>query len=225
MQPHVVRHTENQEAYHLYLRGRHLWYSRSKGSLQRARELFEEAIAQDPNYVLPWVGLADLFAIQSLYGFEREEIANPRGAGRREPCARPQRPGGGCPSRSWDFRYCSSAATVGGRSRLRAQHRARPDERALPHLAGWPTWPGRERAALAAARRAQELDPLNPYIHSLAGAVYDFCGRAEEGRREFDKAFEIDPNYLVASISAGGVYSRLGRHDEALRVCSAAESS
>ena len=45
-QPHVVRHTENQEAYHLYLRGRHLWYSRSKGSLQRARELFEEARAR-----------------------------------------------------------------------------------------------------------------------------------------------------------------------------------
>ena len=77
-QPQVVRHTENQEAYHLYLRGRHLWYSRSKGSLQRARELFEEASRKDPNYVLPWVGLADLFAIQSLYGFEREEYANPR---------------------------------------------------------------------------------------------------------------------------------------------------
>src|SRR4029453_12277947 len=77
-QPHVVRHTENQEAYHLYLRGRHLWYSRFKGSLQRARELFEEASRKDPNYVLPWVGLADLFAIQSLYGFEREEYATPR---------------------------------------------------------------------------------------------------------------------------------------------------
>jgi TolB-like protein len=77
-QPHIVRHTENQEAYHLYLRGRHLLYSRSKGSLLRARELFEEAARKDPNYVLPWVGLADLFAIQSLYGFEREEYANPR---------------------------------------------------------------------------------------------------------------------------------------------------
>ena len=36
--------------------------------------------------------------------------------------------------------------------------------------------------------------------------------------RAFDRAFEIDPNYLVALYLAGGVYSRLGRHDDALRV-------
>jgi tetratricopeptide (TPR) repeat protein len=82
----------------------------------------------------------------------------------------------------------------------------------------WPTWIGRDAIALAAARRAQELDPLNPYIHCLAGAVHDFYGRAEEGLREFDKAFEIDPNYLVGLYLAGGVYSRLGRHDDALRL-------
>jgi tetratricopeptide (TPR) repeat protein len=89
----------------------------------------------------------------------------------------------------------------------------------LTHIwLGWPTWPGRAEAAIAAARRAQALDPLNPYVHSLAGAIYDFYGRGEEGVREFDRAFEIDPNYLVGLYLAGGVYSRLGRHDDALRV-------
>jgi tetratricopeptide (TPR) repeat protein len=67
-------------------------------------------------------------------------------------------------------------------------------------------------------RRAQELDPLNPYIHSLAGAIYDFYGRGGEGLREFDRAFEIDPNYLVGLYLGGGVYSRLGRDAEALRL-------
>jgi len=32
------------------------------------------------------------------------------------------------------------------------------------------------------------------------------------------RAFEIDPNYLVTLYLAGGVYSRMGRHDEALPV-------
>ena len=218
-QPHIVRHTENQEAYHLYLRGRHLWYSRSKGSLQRARELFEEASRKDPNYVLPWVGLADLFAIQSLYGFEREECANPRALDAvnralalNDRVADAHRARGifvvvlrGSPRRSAAEAFERSIAL--------------DPTSGLSHIwYSWPTWPGREDAALAAARRAQELDPLNPYIHSLAGAVYDFCGRAEEGLREFDKAFEIDPNYLVGLYLAGGVYSRLGRHDEALRL-------
>ena len=216
-QPHVVRHTENQEAYHLYLRGRHLWYSRSKGSLQRARELFEEAARKDPNYVLPWVGLADLFAIQSLYGFEREESANPRAldAVNRALALNDQVADA---HRARGFSLLFSHAP---RSAAEAFERSI----ALDATSGlsliwysWPTWPGREDAALAAARRAQKLDPLNPYIHSLAGAVYDFWGRAEEGLREFDKAFEIDPNYLVGLYLGGGVYSRLGRHDEALRL-------
>ena len=99
--------------------------------------------------------------------------------------------------------------------------RAWPDSRVkrsgLSHIwLGWPSWPGRDDIAIAAARRAQELDPLNPYVQSLVGAILDFYGRAEEGLREFDKAFEIDPDYLVTQYLAGGVYSRLGRHDEAL---------
>ena len=52
--------------------------ARSKGSLLRARQLFEEATIKDPDYVLPYVGLADLFLIQALYGFEREDVAEPR---------------------------------------------------------------------------------------------------------------------------------------------------
>src|SRR5262245_61466446 len=76
--PRVVRHTHNQEAYHLYLRGRHLWYARQRGALRRARTLFEEATRRDPDYVLPYVGLADLFAIEMLYGFEREDVVVPQ---------------------------------------------------------------------------------------------------------------------------------------------------
>ena len=167
-QPHVVRHTENQEAYHLYLRGRHLWYSRSKGSLQVARELFEEAARKDPNYVLPWVGLADLFAIQSLYGFEREEYARPRGAGRREPRARPQRPGGGRPPRPRIFVVVLHrlGPKVGGRS-LRAQHRARPDERAVPS-SGTPGRHGRAARTRRSRRRAARRSSIRSIHTSTA---------------------------------------------------------
>src|SRR5204863_280152 len=57
--PHVVRHTQDMEAYHLYLRGRHHWYTRSKGALQKALGYFDEAARRDPNYALAHVGLAE----------------------------------------------------------------------------------------------------------------------------------------------------------------------
>ena len=222
-QPRVVRHTENQEAYHLYLRGRHLWYSRSRASLVRARELFDEATRKDPNYVLPWVGLADVYAIQSLYGFEGVEYADPgaveavnRALSINDKVADVYR------ARGFSLLFCARP-----RADYSPQAAAEAFERSIEldptnglcHIwFGWPTWPGREGVAIAAARRAQELDPLNPYIHSLAGAIYDFYGRRGEGLREFDRAFEIDPNYLVGLYLGGGVYSRLGRDAEALRL-------
>jgi tetratricopeptide (TPR) repeat protein len=217
-QPHVVRHTENQEAYHLFLRGRHLWYSRSKGSLQRALELFEEASLKDPNYVLPWVGLADLYAIQSLYGFEREEYAMPRAleAVNRALAINDKV---GDAHRARGFYLLFGGEPPYGAAEAFERSIALDPTSGLSHIwFGWPTWPGREKVAIAAARRAQELDPLNPYIHSLAGAIYDFYGRGGEGLREFDKAFEIDPNYVVGLYLGGGVYSRLGRDAEALRL-------
>jgi TolB-like protein/Tfp pilus assembly protein PilF len=214
--PHVIRHTANQEAYHLYLRGRHSWYARARAPLMRARSLFEEATRKDPGYALPFVGLADLFLIQALYGFERTEDALPQA--RR-----------------------AIARAVEINDQLADAHRARGlallffdwDHEAaarafersveldpgtgLTHIwLGWPTWEGRESTAVAAARKAQELDPLNPYIHCLAGAIPDFYGRGEDGLQAFDRAFEIDPNYIVRLYLAGGVYSRLGRHEQAL---------
>jgi tetratricopeptide (TPR) repeat protein len=41
---------------------------------------------------------------------------------------------------------------------------------------------------------------------------------AKRGSGNSTRPFEIDPNYLVGLYLGGGVYSRLGRHDEALRL-------
>jgi tetratricopeptide (TPR) repeat protein len=70
--------------------------------------------------------------------------------------------------------------------------------------------------ALAAARRAQALDPLNPYIHSLAGAILDFWGRPEEGLKEAQKALDLDANYLVGLYMTAGILTRRRRYDDAL---------
>jgi TolB-like protein/Flp pilus assembly protein TadD len=216
-QPHVVRHTENQEAYQLYLRGRQLWYGRSKASLQRARELLEEASRKDPNYALPWVGLADLFSVLSLYGFEKEEYAEPRVAEAiNRALAINDRVADAHRARGFSllFSYHPREAAEAFERSI-----ALDPTSGLSHIwFGFATWPGREQTAIAAARRAQQLDPLNPYIHSLAGAIYDFYGRGGEAFREFERAFELDPNYLVGLYLGGGVYSRLGRDDEALRL-------
>ena len=45
-------------AYDLYLRGRHLWHRRGVENLERAIELFEEAVEIDPGFVRAWTAIA-----------------------------------------------------------------------------------------------------------------------------------------------------------------------
>ena len=44
--------TTNPEAYRLYLEGRQLWYGRTPEGLKKSIDLFQQAIAADPNYAL-----------------------------------------------------------------------------------------------------------------------------------------------------------------------------
>jgi serine/threonine protein kinase/tetratricopeptide (TPR) repeat protein len=60
--------TANSEAYRLYLEGRQLWYGRTPEGLKKSIDLFQEAIAADPNYALAYAGLGDTYNVIPSYG-------------------------------------------------------------------------------------------------------------------------------------------------------------
>ena len=61
------QYTRNAEAYRLYVSGRFFWQKRTKEDLIKAIEYFEGAIAEDPNYSLAHVGLADSYPMLAEY--------------------------------------------------------------------------------------------------------------------------------------------------------------
>src|SRR5499427_1224386 len=66
--PLVKPTTSNLAAYDLYLKGRFLWNKRTGEALTKAIAYFQQAIEQDPNYALAYVGLADATALLPEYG-------------------------------------------------------------------------------------------------------------------------------------------------------------
>ncbi len=62
------RPTENIAAYNLYLQGRHLMNQRTEQGLHRAVHLFEQTIAEDPQYANAYSGLADVYSLLGHYG-------------------------------------------------------------------------------------------------------------------------------------------------------------
>ncbi len=69
------RHTENSEAYRLYLKGRYFWNKRLVEGLKKAGDYFQSATELDPDYALAYVGLADCYNMLSFFsGFSPKEF-------------------------------------------------------------------------------------------------------------------------------------------------------
>jgi TolB-like protein/Tfp pilus assembly protein PilF len=59
--------TTNPEAYRLFLEGRQLWYGRTTEGLKKSIDLFQQAIAADPNYALAYAGLGETYSVIPSY--------------------------------------------------------------------------------------------------------------------------------------------------------------
>jgi TolB-like protein len=62
-------HTQNPEAYNLYLQGRFFWNKRTPEGLKKSVEYFEKSIEKDPDYALAYAGMADAYCILSWWGW------------------------------------------------------------------------------------------------------------------------------------------------------------
>jgi tetratricopeptide (TPR) repeat protein len=64
----VKRYTQDPDAYNFYLQGRVEWNKRTETSLKRSIELYQEAIARDPNFALAYAGIADAYSFLGRLG-------------------------------------------------------------------------------------------------------------------------------------------------------------
>jgi len=58
------------EAYRLYTMGRWKLDQRTEDGMHKSLEFFNQAVAQDPDYALAWVGIADALTLLFDYGHE-----------------------------------------------------------------------------------------------------------------------------------------------------------
>ncbi len=64
----VKRHTEDLDAYNLYLKGNYYWQMFTKEGFDKAIEYFEQAFKKDPHYALAYTGLASVYWASSYWG-------------------------------------------------------------------------------------------------------------------------------------------------------------
>ena len=62
------RHSENLEAYNLYLKGTFYWQMLTLEGYKKASEYFEQALQKDPDYALAYIGLASVKIMSTTFG-------------------------------------------------------------------------------------------------------------------------------------------------------------
>jgi DNA-binding winged helix-turn-helix (wHTH) protein/TolB-like protein/Tfp pilus assembly protein PilF len=213
----VKRHTNNIEAYHLYLKGRHFWNKRTADGLKRASEFFQRAIDEDPTFALAYAGLADVYSMLGEHtGFSPKEY-------------RPQARAAAMKALELDDALAEAHASL-GYLKMRDWEWAGVEnefKRALdldPHYATAHQWystflelTGRSDEAIAAALRAQELDPLSLIINESLGSRLYFARQYDRALTQLRKTVEIDQNFAPAHHTLGATYLQLGMTNEALK--------
>jgi tetratricopeptide (TPR) repeat protein len=75
---------------------------------------------------------------------------------------------------------------------------------------------GRPEEAIRAIEKAMRLNPHSPAIYLyILGRDYRLTGRYEEAIATLKKARTRDPDFLFTHVDLAGIYSELGREEEA----------
>jgi TolB-like protein len=202
------RHTENAEAYQLYLQGRYHWNKGTIPAFKKAIEYFQQAIDKDPNYALAYAGLADSYLLLGSYWVEAIPEAKTAAlkAVQLDPALAEAHIAAGHIKLRFDWDW------QGAERELKRGIELNPGS-ALGHnqYAMYLAAMGRLGEAITEAQHAQQLDPLSPIINADLGWYLFEAGRQNEAAEQFRKALEIDPNHVSAHLGLGTLEARLGQ--------------
>jgi len=210
------KHTQNPEAYRSYLEGRYWWNKRTKEGFEKAVELFNEAIEEDPLYALAYAGLADTYTLLGFY--------HHRTPGQTFPQARASA------QKALDINdaLAEAHASLGFIEWVYDWDWAGAEtefKRAIelnPNYATTHQWygsflgtQGRLDQGLEEIKKAQTLDPLSPQITTNVGEMFWYKGQYDEAIEQAQKALEMNPDLPGAHRTLTLVYWNKGMHEEA----------
>jgi serine/threonine-protein kinase len=212
------RHTDNPEAYRLYLKGRYNWNKRTPEGFKQGIEYFKEAIDMDSGYALAYAGLADSYNMLGNYSELSPKDAFPRAktaaikALRIDETLAEARASLAYSTNGYDWDWKGAATEFKRAIELKPNYATAHYWYATTHLAAL----GKLDEAISEMIEAKELDPLSLIINTNLGWIYYFARRYDDAVKQIHKALEIDENFNVAYFKLGQVYERQGRYEEAI---------
>jgi serine/threonine-protein kinase len=209
--------TENREAFELYLRGRALWNSRTRGGFQKAIENFEQAIEIDPEYALAYAAMADCYSFLAYFGGITTAEAAPKAraavdkAMSLDPGLAECRTAKAAVDLFFAFDFDSAEREYLAAIEINPQYlHARYLYCALL------TARRQFERAIDEGRTAVRMDPLSPHANTQLARALCCAGRPGEAIELITKILEVMPDFHHLHWILGWAYGETGQWESAI---------
>jgi len=208
--------TTNLEAYDHYLRGLELYAQRTREANTQARQMFERAVALDPQFATAYAFLGRTYLMELIYQWNQDPGVLEQVVlfGQKAVALDDSQP---------TAHETLALAYLGGKQHAQAIAEAEKAITLDPNyadayvtLADVLCFAGQPEPAAGLVEQAMRLNPLYPpfYLWSL-GHTQRLLGRLEEAVTTLRKLATRNPDHLTAHVLLTATYSELGREEEA----------
>jgi DNA-binding winged helix-turn-helix (wHTH) protein/tetratricopeptide (TPR) repeat protein len=178
--------TANSDAYGAYIQGRYYWGKQTTPALEQAIQQYQEALRYDPNYALPYAGLAEAYALLGSH-YDSTELS---------------------PSNAMSKAKAAAVKSIEMNDAVAETHTALG---AIKERYDW-DWRGAEKEF----QRAIELNPNYAHAHQEYSLYLSAVGRNADAEAEMKRAEELDPTSQSIGKDMGDLFYLARDYEKAL---------
>jgi serine/threonine-protein kinase len=210
------RHTENPEAYQLYLKGRFYSNQLTTEGLKKGIELMTRAVELDPTYALAHAGLSSSYYDASNFIFPPNEALPKVKAAAQRAIEMDDTIAEAHVSLAIFWERYEYNRTEAAKELKRALEFAPNSARAQLYYGLHLIQEGRINEAIAAMTRARDLDPLTLYSASTLAWAHYLARRNDDAIAQLQKMVRMEPNFFVGRYTLGLAYEQKGMYEQAI---------
>ncbi len=213
--------SRNPEAVELYFRGLHYWNKRDRANIQKAIELFDQAIDRDPFYALAYSGLSNCYVVMSSVAYgtlsTKEAMTRATAASKKaleiDPNLAEAHTSLGIVQLKYDWNWREAEKSFKRAIELK------PDN---PTAHYWYSnllgTTGKLEEAVVESERAKELEPFSPLFITNLGRAYYRARRYDKAIDYLKKVLEEKPSNTSAMYVLAYTYFQKGLYNEAIEL-------
>ena len=210
-------HTEDPEAYRLYLTGRYHLTRLTDDGFLKGRDYFQQAVDKDPGYALAHAGLADAYQMLGGYNALAPNEVFPKAKAAAERALRLDDGLAEAHTALATVRLLHDWDWAGAEREYRRAVEINPSHSDGHMMYGlFLGVMGRFEEAHAEMRRALELDPLSLPKMMGVGELFYQQREYERAAEQYRRVLDMDPNFGIAHWALGNVYVQKGMYEEAV---------